>query len=1137
MRVNITRAVNREFLKDTNPWTLVYHESYKLDNPDQRIANDIDAATTSFVRIVTIGTKGLTLLIYLTYSYNAIAGPKATAVIYCISIGLMVMYRLLLKPLAKYTFEQERLEGDFRYAHARIRDYAEAISFYEGEPMEKAHALTAFERVLANQKQLAKWATLFGIYVSLNQWIPNLTALCTNAIFLWEIPMDPDMLANLYLVAANYAGSVMTSFSDLMNLGIDFASYSGNLNRIIELDERITFLSATAETRKPTIHYNQKFISFQNVTCVTPQKNTLVKNLNLEVQKGKNVIITGPSGCGKSSLLRCMVGLWRCEGEITRPEEYGKGVLFLPQKSYLVKGSLRDQVIYPDTVAQVSDDILLSYLERANIDSIFVQFGGWDTVQEWEKVLSPGEQQRLIFARLFYHRPQFAVLDEATSALDASNERRLYKRCLELKITIISVAHKVSLRQYHDISLHFDGIGGYKISPITEEEKEKARMDKQWVTLEKQPGLLDLHARDTTLESTFFHKRRVKDGSNYIVRLFRIWRRMHCHEGPLISSIMLFFIVAIPIILSVGTSSWPVLLDPVLQAVITIDRDSFAYWFPLLSCAVLGTFILLPIGIGVSSFLSIRYRKSLMDYLHDLYFSNNQILKLNTKGSEIDNVDQRIAKSTAEVTVSLNPNATTFASLTLLLYSILVQLTNPISAIIFLLSSGLVPVLPAVFIFGVAILAFLLALIFVQFMSRAVENKVKIEGDFRFEMIRLRENAEEVCFNGEDGIRKERVLLDRSFKRVIRASWSWIIATTLFNLFTTLLQQLAVPGALSIILWVIISTGEVYKLDQSVLYGKVASLRNVVANSLISCIGVITILQPLSNNKGNIARIAQLIEAMQKNLQKLENETTHEDRIEGDHYAFENLVCVTPTGRELNRPGITAALKQKEALLIMGPSGSGKSSLIRTLANLWQFSKGTLTHPPKEHTFFLPQKPYMILGTLREQIIYPHTRMLSGGAEDAPSDQRLSKCLEMANLGYLLNRYHLDDEEIWNSVLSPGEQQRLSFARLFYHSPTFAVLDESTNALDPSNESDMYSACRALSISLISVGHRDSLLPYHTLLLLFDGRGGWEWMREAQQDEPGRAVRTKTDGGEDENISRHTDPSVYLDDEETERLV
>jgi len=214
------------------------------------------------------------------------------------------------------------------------------------------------------------------------------------------------------------------------------------------------------------------------------------------------------------------------------------------------------------------------------------------------------------------------------------------------------------------------------------------------------------------------------------------------------------------------------------------------------------------------------------------------------------------------------------------------------------------------------------------------------------------------------------------------------------------------------------------------------------------------------------------------------------ERTRGEYIQFRDVVCVTPTGRILNQPALNATITKEDRLILMGPSGCGKSSLLRVLAKLWPLESGEIVSPDKSDIFFLPQKPYMVLGTLRDQVMYPHSMETVG--RHFPTDIELQRFLDMTNLNHLLDRFQWDEVQIWNSVLSPGEQQRLAFARLFYHSPRFAALDEATSALDPENEDLMYKMCVKQGIGIISVGHRESLVRHHNLLLKYDGSGGYE---------------------------------------------
>lgn len=245
----------------------------------------------------------------------------------------------------------------------------------------------------------------------------------------------------------------------------------------------------------PPLRTGGDAISFDRVTIASPDGTTLVRELTFSVELGKSVLLTGPNGSGKSSLFRVLAGLWPAQaGTVTCPS--GKSIFYLSQKPYLVSGNLRDQVLYPYSSTQAlsedaqvrsrpnsrvgsfmnlaglggaagdgvkldmhaADQLVIECLEAVELGYLAKRFGqGLDSRENWDDLLSGGERQRLAMARLLYHRPVYAVLDECTSAVSADGERHLYERCLEAGVTVLSIAHRVAVRKFHQIELKFDG--------------------------------------------------------------------------------------------------------------------------------------------------------------------------------------------------------------------------------------------------------------------------------------------------------------------------------------------------------------------------------------------------------------------------------------------------------------------------------------------------------------------------------------------------------------------------------------------------------------------------------------------------------------------------------------------------------
>jgi vitamin B12/bleomycin/antimicrobial peptide transport system ATP-binding/permease protein len=196
-------------------------------------------------------------------------------------------------------------------------------------------------------------------------------------------------------------------------------------------------------------------LALEDMTLQTPDhQRTLVEDLSVQLSTGEGLLVRGPSGCGKSSLLRAIAGLWNAgTGTILRPTL--EQMLFLSQRPYMILGTLREQMLYPKMDGSVEDSQLRQILIQVNLPELEKSHGGFNAEQNWAEVLSLGEQQRLIFARLLLNKPGYAILDEATSALDSKNEEHLYQQLQNSSMTFLSVGHRESLSHYHQSILDF----------------------------------------------------------------------------------------------------------------------------------------------------------------------------------------------------------------------------------------------------------------------------------------------------------------------------------------------------------------------------------------------------------------------------------------------------------------------------------------------------------------------------------------------------------------------------------------------------------------------------------------------------------------------------------------------------------
>jgi putative ATP-binding cassette transporter len=439
----------------------------EIDNPDQRISQDTDSFTAQSLGF-TVGVFEALLTFFSFIIVLWTISSRLALVLLAYSVigtGLIVIAGRRLVFLRN---QQLKLEANFRYGLVHIRDNAEAIAFYQGEQVELEEAERRLGGAIRNYDRLIIWEAMISVIQRSYDYFSRFLPWLVIAPLYFAKSVDFGVFGQAGIAFSQ----VFFSVSFIVNNIEQLAQFSASISRLEAFQSKVNAISSEAapkadltagspEASAPAVDA----IVVNDVDLVPPRsQRTLIRDLSLTVDSRQRLLVVGPSGCGKTSFLRLLSGLWPATtGSVQRPPT--SELMFIPQKPYMLLGSLREQLCYPQPPERFSDSQLRHALEEVRLPELVSRYPDLGVKEDWPRLLSLGEQQRLAFARLLLNSPRFVVLDEATSALDVATEKRLYELLVARDLAFVSVGHRPTLTAYHNTVLELDGSGAWQLLP------------------------------------------------------------------------------------------------------------------------------------------------------------------------------------------------------------------------------------------------------------------------------------------------------------------------------------------------------------------------------------------------------------------------------------------------------------------------------------------------------------------------------------------------------------------------------------------------------------------------------------------------------------------------------------------------
>ncbi|CAI9295462.1 unnamed protein product [Lactuca saligna] len=1130
----LTKLIHAQYFQNMIYYKMS-HVDGRITNPEQRIASDVPKFCSELSDLIQEDLTAVTDGLLYSWRLCSYASPKYIVWILAYVLGAGATIRNFSPAFGKLMSTEQQLEGEYRQLHSRLRTHAESIAFYGGETREESHIQHKFKALVNHLKLVQHDHWWFGMVQDfLLKYLGATVAviLIIEPFFSGTLRPDTSTLGRAEMLSnLRYHTSVIISlFQSLGTLSIS----SRRLNRLSGYADRIHELMAISRELSPKdVPSLQKrgsknyitqadYIEFDGVKVVTPSGNVLVEDLTLKVESGSNLLITGPNGSGKSSLFRVLGGLWPLvSGHIVKPgvgSDLNKEIFYVPQRPYTAVGTLRDQLIYPLTSDQEVEPLthseMVDLLKNVDLEYLLNRYPPEKEIN-WGEELSLGEQQRLGMARLFYHKPRFAILDECTSAVTTDMEERFCAKVRAMGTSCITISHRPALVAFHDVVLSLDGEGGWRVNHKREDSLADADADADFPKLkssetERQNDAMAVQRafsntrNDSTFSSSksqsYFSELIAASPSEEISTLLPVVPQLQNDPRVLPLRIAAMFKVLVPTVLDkqgaqllavavlVVSRTWisdriASLNGTTVKYVLEQDKAAFVRLIGVSVLQSAASSFVAPSLRHLTARLALGWRIRLTAHLLKNYLRKNAYYKVfHMSGVSID-ADQRITQDLEKLSTDLSGLVTGMVkpSVDILWFTWRMKM---------LTGRRGVAILYAYMLLG---LGFLRSV--TPDFGDLGNREQELEGSFRFMHERLRTHAESVAFFG--GGAREKAMIESRFNELLAHAKILLRKKWLFGVlddFVTKQLPHNVTWGLSLLYAMEHKADRSLTSTQGELAHALRFLASVVSQSFLAFGDILELHRKFIELSGGVNRIFELEELLDA-AQSDENAGTSSKSNEEseDVISFSEVDIITPTQKLLARK-LTCEIVPGKSLLLTGPNGSGKSSVFRALRGLWPIVDGRLVKPCHDVNDVAEAESGCGTAEKRALSLYQQGQIDGGVADANILDMHLKRILENVKLLYLFEREgRWDASQNWEDILSLGEQQRLGMARLFFHKPRFGVLDECTNATSVDVEEHLYRLARDMGITVITSSQRPALIPFHSMeLRLIDGEGKWE---------------------------------------------